>query len=306
MELRERNKGGTLKEKLQNHYHKRNFQTDEKDASRYGQMFFWGMVVSLFFEGQFFLVPMLYWGDTWAMILASVLVWFTLFECTINWMGTYFGQNNYVTSEIKEEKFPGQEETPPGWINCPKCQVDAPPRSHHCRLCNRCVLKRDHHCFFTNSCVGFYNQRFFVMFCIYMVWGNLFALFLQLTYTTQSIPVFSWDGLAYIPMVGLVYFFMGYVSLGQLFLIVHICFCFMCFCGGVFFLCWQIILAAAGMTSYEAWKGIPWYRRTSLENVRSVFGSIWKIPFQLLFPFRVDQDGNGVEWTVRSKTVKYQ
>lgn len=123
MELRERNVEPTLKEKLKTHYQNRNFTANEKDASKFGRTFFWGMVVSLFFESQFFLVPSLYWGDIWSVLIASALVWFTLFETSINWMGTYFGQNNYVTSELKDEKFPGVAETPPGWTNCLKCQV---------------------------------------------------------------------------------------------------------------------------------------------------------------------------------------
>ena len=42
-----------------------------------------------------------------------------------------------------------------------------PDRTHHCNTCNRCVLLMDHHCPWIGNCVGFYNHKFFIMFCLY-------------------------------------------------------------------------------------------------------------------------------------------
>lgn len=52
-------------------------------------------------------------------------------------------------------------------IYCKICRIHVPPRCHHCVLCNCCILKRDHHCFFMCSCVGYYNQKYFILFCFW-------------------------------------------------------------------------------------------------------------------------------------------
>ncbi|TIA90812.1 hypothetical protein E3P99_01405 [Wallemia hederae] len=53
---------------------------------------------------------------------------------------------------------------------CHKCipPLPKPERAHHCRACNRCVLKYDHHCPWINQCVGIGNERYFVLFMIYL------------------------------------------------------------------------------------------------------------------------------------------
>jgi hypothetical protein len=52
--------------------------------------------------------------------------------------------------------------------NCKKCSSLKPPASHHCSICGRCIARMDHHCPWVNTCVGFYNQKFFLQFLIYV------------------------------------------------------------------------------------------------------------------------------------------
>ena len=52
---------------------------------------------------------------------------------------------------------------------CKKCRGSKPFRAHHCSTCNRCIQRMDHHCPWINNCVGAYNQKFFVLFCFYIM-----------------------------------------------------------------------------------------------------------------------------------------
>ncbi|TIB64511.1 hypothetical protein E3P77_03103 [Wallemia ichthyophaga] len=51
---------------------------------------------------------------------------------------------------------------------CSKCSAVKPERAHHCRVCSRCILKYDHHCPWINQCVGLGNERYFVLFMLYL------------------------------------------------------------------------------------------------------------------------------------------
>eukprot|EP00117_Sycon_ciliatum_P002031 scpid64473/ scgid7442/ Palmitoyltransferase ZDHHC3; GABA-A receptor-associated membrane protein 1; Golgi-specific DHHC zinc finger protein; Zinc finger DHHC domain-containing protein 3 len=65
--------------------------------------------------------------------------------------------------------------------HCHKCNSIKPLRAHHCSVCNRCIMKMDHHCPWVNNCVGENNQKYFVLFTLY-----IFALSVLGVYMTIS------------------------------------------------------------------------------------------------------------------------
>lgn len=298
MEVRERKAQTPLKEKLSDHYRKRDFTPKKKDVSKLGIAFFWGMTISLFLESVFYLIPHIFSG--WNMVIFILLAIFTLFLTTINWMGMFFGSTGFVDKELSKKHFPQATETPRGWKYCPTCQVDAPPRSFHCTHCNACILKRDHHCFFSDSCIGFYNQRFFILYIVYMVWGNIWALYLQITYLNDVYPLNSfYDFFSFFPLVGIVQFLLGKFSILNAILMIQIPLCCLCLCAAVFFLLFELMLILKGVTSYESHRTGPIYDQGIGNNIRSVFGPIKTIPLQILFPlFRVDQQSDGSQWEI--------
>ena len=68
---------------------------------------------------------------------------------------------------------------------CKKCQSIKPPASHHCSTCGYCVARMDHHCPWVNNCVGYNNQKFFLLFLLYVFLGSMHALALILQ---ESVP----------------------------------------------------------------------------------------------------------------------
>lgn len=51
---------------------------------------------------------------------------------------------------------------------CPDCHSAIPKRTYHCTVCKRCIRKNDHHCPWINNCIGEDNQKYFLLFTMYL------------------------------------------------------------------------------------------------------------------------------------------
>ncbi|KAK7104055.1 palmitoyltransferase ZDHHC22-like [Littorina saxatilis] len=315
--MHRRNTNNTLEEKLKDHYHKRDFTPKPATVSKLGMLFTASLIFILFFESLYTLLPGIYsevsengkvvsrtghFGEGYWLAFFVLLV--TCVEVTWNWWRVYYDKPNWVTKELKEEHFGQTIETPAGWKHCPTCQLDAPPRSHHCNFCGHCILKRDQHCFFTSSCVGLYNQRHFVVFCLYGVWGCLMGVYLQLSYLNISYPLSDENFMMYVPPVPLFQLLIGNLSFGSFVVMLHVYvnICIMCVAG--FLAAWQLLLIVRGQTSHEAWKMIRAYNAGVYTNITSVFGSPMTSWILLFAPLMLPLELDGVKWNIQGKPEK--
>ncbi|XP_076463564.1 putative palmitoyltransferase ZDHHC24 [Babylonia areolata] len=308
----------SLKEKLKEHYQNRSFTPPPGSESRNGMITVGCGIFIMFLESLAVLLPGVYFGRNaekgdslmgrvgwfgepwWVAVVVIVFSWV---EVTWNWWRVYYDKPNWVTKDMKTALFGQSLDTPEGWRHCPTCQLDAPPRSHHCHHCGHCILKRDHHCFFTSSCVGFYNQRHFVMFCLYTIWGCLLAVYLQLAYISLSLPLPE-NYMMYVAPVPIFQLFTGNLHFGLFVLLVHVYINLIFMGTAASFLLWQYILILRGQTSYEAWRGIRTYNVGLFGNVTSVFGSPLTSWILYFAPLMLPLKGDGIRWNVQHKSGK--
>lgn len=80
-----------------------------------------------------------------------------------------------LTSAEEDEVLSFLRESILSWLPSEQaCSMVPPPkpeRSHHCSICKTCVIKYDHHCPWLNQCVGLHNERYFLLFLLYLVTG---------------------------------------------------------------------------------------------------------------------------------------
>ena len=65
---------------------------------------------------------------------------------------------------------------------CNKCYSIKVKGVHHCNECHKCVYNRDHHCGWFNNCIGQFNQKFFLLFILYLFIFSILSLFISFFY----------------------------------------------------------------------------------------------------------------------------
>ncbi|XP_005091241.1 palmitoyltransferase ZDHHC3 isoform X2 [Aplysia californica] len=78
-------------------------------------------------------------------------------------------------------------------FKCPKCISIKPDRAHHCSVCQRCIRKMDHHCPWVNNCVGESNQKYFVLFTMYICLISIHSLYMAVAHFIHCVAK-DWKG----------------------------------------------------------------------------------------------------------------
>ncbi|XP_072373989.1 palmitoyltransferase ZDHHC7 [Scyliorhinus torazame] len=127
---------------------------------------------------------------TFVMLLPSKNYWYSLINGIIfnslavlalsSHMRTMLTDPGAVPKGNATKEYMESLQLKPGEViyKCPKCCSIKPERAHHCSICKRCIRKMDHHCPWVNNCVGENNQKFFVLFTLYIALISVHALIL--------------------------------------------------------------------------------------------------------------------------------
>ena len=173
---------------------------------------------------------------------------------------------------------------------CKKCRGSKPYRAHHCSTCNRCIQRMDHHCPWVNNCVGAYNQKFFVLFCFYIMLVSVIGLIMSGIhfYDCASTHFESCNGIITGPP-HIVLMVLGVLE-GLLFVL----FTFIMFCS-------QVYAIAYDETGIERLKQVEIERdATFCESMQEVFGG--KISWSWMSPFH---SVHGVHYKRRPYSADY-
>lgn len=185
------------------------------------------------------------------------------------------------------------------WTYCTVCDCMKPPRAWHCKICNKCCLKRDHHCYYFANCIGYYNERYYIMFLIYCFMAMVYAVVYNVYFLTQFLTGTKITVMfkMLFPFIGLIVNF-GSESLYIILILVHI---IVASCSG-FYIFYHLNLILIGKTTHEnrCSKNNSIYDQGWQLNLIESFGTRWYLAW-ILPCIDSPLPGNGVEWEVNYK-----
>ncbi|XP_028167485.1 probable palmitoyltransferase ZDHHC24 [Ostrinia furnacalis] len=165
---------------------------------------------------------------------------------------------------------------------CELCKKHQPPKSWHCDRCNICILRRDHHCFFFSRCVGLYNQRYYILYLIYILISVVYSTYYDYFFISSKYEDYGFI-FAVVQIFNPVVRLMTADALGikELYVLFFIL--------NLVLVCWITLLvwfhvknAMAGITAYE-------FKSQTVDiskwktNMLMVFGTKWYLA--IFFPF---------------------
>ncbi|XP_074649212.1 palmitoyltransferase ZDHHC22-like [Tubulanus polymorphus] len=174
-----------------------------------------------------------------------------------------------------------------GKRKCEICIQPMPRRSHHCRLCGACILKRDHHCHFLVTCIGYKNQKYFVMFCLYLGFGAIYSAVLILLHLRVKYSVIFRDissFLTVLPRAIYDYYIAHSIANEKLYLLILMYAALLTGLLIIGLFVWQMILVSRGQTSFEFAYDRHNFRKRMMWNFLDVFGPYWFVTIILPFP----------------------
>jgi len=165
--------------------------------------------------------------------------------------------------------------THPGQViyRCPRCLSIKPLRAHHCSVCKRCIRKMDHHCPWVNNCVGETNQKFFVLFTLYIFLISFHTGFMIICHIFKCVEADWYQCSSFSPPATLI-------------LVIILGFSALLF--GIFTLvmfCTQVSAIFSDETQIESLKNEEpkWQKKNRWSSLKSVFGS--EFSYKWLSPF---------------------
>ena len=161
---------------------------------------------------------------------------------------------------------------------CSECCSVKPDRAHHCSVCKRCIRKMDHHCPWVNNCVGERNQKYFVLFTLYVTIISSHTLYLTISQLISCMDADWRSPESVCPFMG-----RTRPSPGRLIMLLFLTF------ESILFSLFSLVMFSIQMRAiWMDWTGIENLkkenrrRRSGCKSLESVFGGnvlLWLSPF---------------------------
>jgi hypothetical protein len=145
----------------------------------------------LLFYGQFGVVTIMMQSFHEHQIHQSInfvvfeLLWFLALFSHLKTMLTNPGTVPKNTYDDHVKSLEGQKGE--SFLICRKCSTVRPERAHHCSICDRCIKRMDHHCPWVNNCIGEGNQKYFILFTMYICLVSFHTLYWTIWQFVQCI-----------------------------------------------------------------------------------------------------------------------